>query len=65
MRAGGINAFGIQTQVVRLYSKAKLASDFGLLLFDFRIAKLDDTITLQADQVVMVLATIEFKNGFA
>ena len=65
MRAGVIDAFGIQTQVVRLYSKAELASDFGLLLFDFRIAKLYDTITLQADQVVMVLATIEFKNGFA
>ena len=65
MRAGVIDAFGIQTQVVRLYSKAELASDFGLLLFDFRIAKLYDTITLQADQVVMVLTTIEFKNGFA
>ena len=50
---------------MRLNFEAQFASDFGLLFFDFRVAELNDTITLQADQVVMVLTPVQFEHGFA
>ena len=37
---------------------AQAGGDLGLFLFDFRVTKLHNAVALQADQVVMVLATI-------
>ena len=65
MWAGLIDTVGIQTEVVRLTLETELVGDVGLFLLDFRVAEFHDAVTLQTDEVVVVVATIEFKNRLA
>lgn len=65
MRAGRVNALGVETEVVSLYFEAQFVCDLRLFLFDFRVAELHNSIALQADQVVVMIAPVEFKDCFA
>ena len=65
MWAALIHTVGIQAEIVCLDPEPQLVRNFGLFLFDFGIAEFDDTVALQADQVVMMVATVEFKHRFA
>lgn len=58
-------AVHIQIKRVILDGKSALLGDALLALFDFGIAELFHPATLQADQVVVVSALVEFEYGFA
>lgn len=45
--------------------KAFLFGNLSLTLFDLRVKKLLDPAAIQADQVVVMRALIEFKHGLA
>jgi hypothetical protein len=65
MGAIGFGAVGVKAQGVIAQLKATGFGDCALPLFDFRIDKLFDMPTVQANQVVVVITFVELINGFA
>ena len=65
MRAVRLAAFGVQVEGVFLDEKAAVLGDFFLAPFYFFDEKFFDPATIDADQVVVVLSSLDFKHGLA
>ena len=65
MRAVGLDAIDVQMQRVLVDDEAALLGDLDLALFDFGVVELFDPPALQADQMVVMIAYVEFEHGAA
>ena len=65
IRTRGLHAFRVQVQRVLVDFEAALARDLGLPLFDLGVEELLDAAALQAHEVIVVAALIEFEHGLA
>ena len=65
MRAIRFGAGGVQRQGVILEFKAAFQGDLTLALLDFRVIELLDEAAVQAYQVIVMLAFVEFVNCLA
>ena len=65
MRAVGLGAARVEIERVFLDFEAALAGDGVLALLDFRIVEFLDASAVDADQVVVVLAAVDFEHGLA
>lgn len=63
VRALGFSALSVEIKGVILDGKAPLFGDRVLPLLDFRVVKFFNTAAVDTDQMVVVLAVIDFKNG--
>ncbi len=64
MGAITLGAMPIQGQGMLLELKAFFLGDLFLTVFDFLVKEFFDTPTIQTDQMVVVAAFVEFKDGF-
>ena len=58
-------AVGVDVQRMVVDGEAAVLGDLFLTLFYFRVVELFDMAALQADQMVVVAALIEFEDRFA
>ena len=65
MRAVDFGAVGVDVQRVVVYPETTLFGNPGLALFDIGVVELLDAPALQAYQMVVMAALIEFVNRFA
>jgi len=63
--AVGLGAIGIDVQRVITDSEAAVLGYLYLPLFDFRIVKLFNVSALNAHEVIVMPALVEFEHGFA
>ena len=63
--AVGLLAIHVEVEGVFLDLETPLGGDFILPPFDFGVVELFDPTALQADQVVVVLALVQFENRLA
>lgn len=45
--------------------EAQFLGNFSLFILDLRVAEFDNAVTLEANQMVVMIPTIKFENGFA
>lgn len=65
MRAGCLGALGVEVQGMVLNGKTPLFGDGILALFNFGVVKLLNPPAIDAHQVVVMLAVIDFENRLA
>ncbi len=64
MRASGFGAIDVQMQGVILYREAAFRRNVSLTAFYFFIEKFFDMTALDANQMIVMIADIEFIDGF-
>lgn len=65
MRAIGFGATRIKIECVFLDFKAALAGDGILAFLDFRVVEFLDPAAINADQMIVMLAAVDFEHGLA
>jgi hypothetical protein len=65
VRTVGLDAVGIQLQRVLVDGEAAVLGNLDLASLDFRIIEFLDPSALDADQVIVVAALVEFENRLA